>query len=57
MRQWETDFWSLCHMNIRMHPAGWLSVPGLRKFSPGRFELSRLAWAWRRPITPAAASL
>ena len=21
MRQWQTDFWSLCHMNIRMHPA------------------------------------
>ena len=20
MRQWQTDFWSLCHMNIRMHP-------------------------------------
>ena len=24
MRQWQTDFWSLCHMNIRMHPtASW----------------------------------
>ena len=21
MRQWQTDFWSLCHMNICMHPA------------------------------------
>ena len=19
MRQWQTDFWSLCHMDIRMH--------------------------------------
>ena len=28
MRQWQTDFWSLCHMNIRMHPAASWNRPG-----------------------------
>ena len=29
MRQWLTDFWSLCHMNKRMHPAASWNRPGL----------------------------
>ena len=32
MRQWQTDFWSLCHMNIRMHPSSILEQA--RKLGP-----------------------
>ena len=28
MRQWLTDFWTLCHMNKRMHPAASWNRPG-----------------------------
>ena len=28
MRQRQTDFWSLCHKNIRMHPAESWNRPG-----------------------------
>ena len=37
MRQWQTDFWSLCHMNIRMHPRSILEQA--RKLGPDVTEM------------------